>query len=288
MSDKKVFEDKTISRGRFLNFLGKVGVLTFLTSIPVFAGAESRLKYKANNEARTTNSAPKRLRYSDILRSPLIKGKELSRGALEGKLETKNLENLRDLLTGRFFGRAAEEALKDGYAPLINWSLSSKGTDSGCFVNACVNLTPQSCSSFSHECTFQMLSSGEKEKLIINVISSSILSHGSGPGVDPGVSGYCGDYCSGQCVDHSGCSIECGTYCHPQSVLNLAEVVSYPGDRFASELLKILGTSDVGIIQRELKDVIFSDQVLNLGLQHVVLAAHDGIAEGLQSGQFAR
>ena len=283
MTRKKNLDSKNITRGMFLGFLGKVGALTLLTSIPVF-GAEAKLRYRANNEAKTAKLAPRKLRYSDILQSPLIKGRKLSKGVLEGKLATKNLENLRDMLTGRFFGRAAEGALKDGYAPLINWNLGSKGTDSGCFLNACISLTPGGCPDYSHECIFQMVSSGEKNKLVINVISSFIASSGI-PESGISNSGYCGSYCSGECVDHGSCSIECGTYCHPQSILDPGEIVSYPGDKFASELLEILGTTDVGIIQRELKDVIFSDQVLNLGLQHVILAAHNGIAEGLESGQ---
>jgi len=287
MTRLRNLDANNITRGKFLSFLGKVGVLTLLTSIPVL-GAEAKLKRPASDGYKAAKLTPGKLRYSDILRSPLIKGKRLSKGVLEGQLATKNLENIRDLLTGRFFGRAAEDALKDGYAPLINWSLNSKGTDSGCFLNACVSLTPPSCPSYFHECTLQILSRGEKDKLIINVISSSILSHGIGTGIDPGGSGYCGDYCSGKCVDHGSCSVECGTYCHPQSILDIGEIVSYPGDMFASELLKILGTTDVGVIQRELKDVIFSDQVLNLGLQHVILAAHGGIAEGLESGQLVR
>jgi hypothetical protein len=278
-----------MSRGMFLGFLGKIGVLTLVTSIPVF-GAESKLRLRATTESKTTKPVFRRMRYTDILRSPTIKGKQLSGKVLEGKLSTKNLENLRDVLTGRFFGRAAEEALKDGYAPLINWKLGSAGDDSGCFLYACQNLAPQDvyCPPViaSPICTFQMASFEEKGKLVINVISSLIASSGIlGSGALE--NGYCGDYCGGECVDHGDCSVECGTYCHPQSNLDPGEIVSYPGDKFASELLSILGTTDVGVIQKELKDVIFSDQVLNLGLQHIALAANNGIAEGVESGQFA-
>ena len=287
MTRKKNPNSKNLSRGMFLGFIGKIGALTILTGIPVF-GAETRLKVPTSTESKTAKLAFKRVRYNDILRSPLIKGKKLSKGVLEGKLATKNLENVRDFLTGRFFGRVTEDALKDGYVPLINWGLGAEGSDSGCLLNACVSLAPPSCPSFSHECTVQIFGQEDRGKLVINVIGSSIIASGAGIGIDPGASGYCGSYCSGECVDHGGCSVECGTYCHPQSALDLGEIVSYPGDKFASELLEILGTTDVGVIQRELKDVIFSDQVLNLGLQHMILAAHGGIAEGLESGQLVR
>ena len=276
-------DGKRMDRGRFLGFIGKVGVLTLLTSIPVL-GAEIKLKRPTSDEHKIAKLTPGKLRYSDILRSPLIKGKKLSKVVLEGKLATKNLENLRDLLTGRFFGRAAEDALKDGYAPLIYWSLNSKGTDSGCFLHACTGHTVQylDCPPviMSSKCTLQMISREENEKLMIDIVNSI--------GISDFVSQVgCGDYCSGQCTNEGGCGHKCGEQCSPQASIDIAEVVSYPGDMFASELLKILGSTDVGVIQRELKNVIFSDQVLNMGLQHVILAAHDGIAEGLESGRLA-
>ncbi len=43
--------------------------------------------------------------------------------------------------------------------------------------------------------------------------------------------------------------------------------MSYPADKFVIELKQILGTTDVGKIQRELQHIICSDVVLNLGLE---------------------
>jgi hypothetical protein len=268
-----------MNRGRFLGFIGKIGVLTFLTSIPVFA-AEAKLKRPVTAESKTVKLTPGKLQYRTILRSPTIKGKLLSKAVLEEKLTTKNLENLRDLLTGRFFGKAAEDVFKNGYVPMINWSLGSEGSDSGCFLNACANLTPSSCPSFSQECTVQLRSHVDQGELIIDIVNSTNIPNF-------GNQSDCNTYCSGQCNNDNGCGHKCDERCSHKTTVGLGELVSYPSDKFASELLKILGSTDLGVVQRELRDVIFSDQVLNLGLQHIILAAHDGIAGGLESGQLA-
>jgi hypothetical protein len=279
----EINDNKRMNRGRFLGFLGKVGVLTLLTSIPVF-GAEAKLRavkrvQESEGEAACGSLVERRLRYTDILRSPTIKGKTLSRNVLQGKLKTKNLENIRDILTGRFFGRAAEDAIRscnplDGIMPFITWNLGSNGSDLGCFLNACVSLTLAACPDLSNGCTFQMISHEERDRLIIDVMNSS--------GVGDFINRLdCNNYCSGQCSPEGGCGHKCDERCSPKGTINLGELVSYPTDKFASELLEILGSTDVGVIQRELRDVIFSDDVLNMGLQHIVLAAHDSMAGAL-------
>jgi len=275
-------DGKKMNRGRFLCFLGKIGILSFLTGIPVFA-AEAKLKSVAPRESRTVKRSFIKLHYSEILRSPTIKGKKLSKLVLEGKLETKNLENIRDVLTGRFFGKAAEEAFENGYIPMINWDLGTKGGDSGCFLYADTNISGESpdLRIAVDECGIYVTTHLDRGKYIIEIANS----HVGGGGGEVTVPG-CGYDCTGYCTIKGDCSPKCGTYCAPHAGLNLYEVVSRPGDKFASELLKILGTTDVGDIQRELRDVIFSDDVLNMGLQHIVLAANNGIAKGIESGQF--
>jgi hypothetical protein len=279
---KELKDTKRMNRGRFLSFLGKIGVLTFLTSLPVFA-AEAKLRAVARDETRTLKRSFSRLRYSDILRSPTIKGKKLGKGVLEAKLETKNLENIRDVLTGRFFGKVAEEVFKNGYVPMINWDLGTRGSDSGCFLYADTNMYSESpdLRIALDECGIHVTGFIDKGKYIIEITNI----HAGGGGGEVTVPG-CGMDCTGYCTIKGECLGKCGTYCAPHAALNLGEIVSYPGDKFASELLKILGTTDVGDIQRELKDVIFSDEVLNMGLQHIVLAANDSIAKGIESGQF--
>ena len=56
--------------------------------------------------------------------------------------------------------------------------------------------------------------------------------------------------------------------------MNMYEIISYPADKFASEIMGILKTTDIGVIHTELRALIFSDEVLNLGLQHIVMASH--------------
>ena len=83
--------------------------------------------------------------------------------------------------------------------------------------------------------------------------------------------------CGSQCDQ---CGTYCaGSYCSPHVSMDLFEMVSYPTDQFVSEITKILKTTAIGIIQNELKAVIFSDEVLNMGLQHFVDAAHQTMTE---------
>ena len=70
--------------------------------------------------------------------------------------------------------------------------------------------------------------------------------------------------------------------CNPQAMIHIFELVSYPGDKFAAEILDILKTTDVGVIQNELKAVIFSDDVLSMGLEHFLAAARENMAEEIE------
>jgi hypothetical protein len=98
----------------------------------------------------------------------------------------------------------------------------------------------------------------------------------------PGASGECGWHCDAYCQAACG-GVHCQGYCEGQAVVNIYEIVSYPSDKFASEITSILKTTDVGVIHDELKNVIFSDDMLNMGLQHLVNAAHNAMVEGIEA-----
>ena len=75
----------------------------------------------------------------------------------------------------------------------------------------------------------------------------------------------------------------CYSVCPNQSDVSFYDFVSYPSDKFVSEITSILKTTDFKVIRDELKAVIFSDEVLNMGLRHFVMAAHEKLAEGVES-----
>lgn len=281
MTRKRNLAANNITRGKFLGFLGKIGILSIISGIPVF-GAES-FKPRA---AKRTNSDDGQLKLEKfnravLVKGPLIRGKALSNDALTAKLATKNLESIRDMLTGRFFGKAAEEAFKEGHAPLINWKLGSDGSDLGCFLFADIGLTPVQIDN----CGVHIRTREVDNKILIDIVSTS---YEANLNAKIGSSGsqvrVCPSQCPGQTPCPNHCADKCsgtycsGTYCSPKGEMNLGEIVSYPGDKFASEIMAILETTDVGVIQRELRDVIFSDDVLNMGLMQFMMGAHAGIS----------
>ena len=264
MTSKQKKESNRIGRGRFLRFLGGIGLLSLIPGLPASA-QESKFESRKFKELRRTDTAK-------ILKSPSIKGRLLSEEALTTRLATKNLENIRDMMTGRFFGRVAENAFRDGYVPLIKWGLGQTGSDNGCFFYLMVDpegLEPEVMSN----CIMQFIAREDGKMIFLDIYNTSAISQiplavGSGA-----TAADCGEQCS-------QCNVQCAA---GYSAINLHEVVSYPADKFASELMDILKTKDIDKIQQELKAVIFSDEVLNMGLQHFVNAAHGSMVEGIEA-----
>jgi len=261
MTSKQKNGSNKMSRGKFFRFLGGIGLLSLIPGIP--ASAQERKFESPRLTGRRITDSPK------ILRSPTIKGKLLSNDVLTASLSTKNLENIRDLMTGRFFGRVAENAFRDGYVPLITWGLGQKGSETGCFVQAKLgpgDLEPETMSN----CTMLVIAREDDKMVFLDIYHTSAMAQGP-LDLDSGTAPMsCGAECASKCW-----GVYCsGTYCNPKNTLDLFEMLGYPTDQFVSEITKILKTTDIGIIQNELKAVIFSDEVLNMGLQHFVEAAH--------------
>ncbi len=270
---KNLFNGKGITRGKFLGLLGKAGLLSMLP----WASAQA-----AEGELKIREADPKMSRALKI-KSPMIKGKMLSQDALTAKLATKNLEELRDLVTGRFFGKAAEENFAQGNMPLINWDLGTAGSDSGCFLYVDTGPGDEAPAAVNN-CFTKVILRGPSDKLIVDIYSTSAaFTPPGGLGEDCPEKHLCPAQCSAYCGDKCTGTYCTGTFCNPQASINLYEIVSYPADKFASELAKIIGSSDVGVIQKELRAVIFSDEVLNLGLQQFVTSAFEGMNENIAS-----
>jgi len=283
MNKSKTNTGKAISRGRFLHILGGAGLLTFLGSIPAFAAKLSNKPLAAKQPSGEQKMA--KVNLNKMVRSPLIKGKSLSQKALTSKLATQNLENIRDVLTGRLFGNAAEDAFKNGKTPFINWDLGDKGGASGCFYYAFVanegEMAPvDNCGVFlmgrdlgGGQVAIDIAitpGAGRLFGLLSSKMSAEVLPCS-------GKCNQCQNYCASVC--DLVCQTHCEAVCKPNSSLDLGDIVSYPGDAFASELSQILETTDVGKIQSELKNIIFSDEVLNLGLGMLAAGAFNGISE---------
>jgi len=281
MIRKKDLDAKNISRGKFLGFLGKIGILSIISGIPVFGAESYKPKASMGKDSDGGQVKFRKPERTKFVKSLFIRGKTLSNEALTAKLATDNLENIRDVLTGRFFGKAAEEAFKDGYVPLINWKLGTDGSDLGCFLFADIGLTPVQIDN----CGVHIRTREVDNKILIDIVSTS---YEANLNAKIGSSGsqvrVCPSQCPGQTPCPNHCADKCsgtycsGTYCSPKGEMNLGEIVSYPGDKFASEIMEILETTDVGVIQRELRDVIFSDDVLNMGLMQFMMGAHAGIS----------
>ena len=271
MKPKQKNDDKRISRGKFFRFLGGIGLLSLIPGLPASAAERKYESRKFKGLSRTDTAK--------ILRSPTIKGRLLSNDVLTTRLSTKNLENIRDMMTGRFFGRVAENAFRDGYVPLIKWNLGAEGSDNGCFFHLRLR-TEGLAPGEIHNCTMQINAYEEGKKILLDIYSISAISQSP---FDVGSECAFVLECPSDCEKCAGvyCS---GTYCNPQSAIDLFEMVSYPADKFVSEFTDILKTTDIDKIQQELKAVIFSDEVLNMGLEHFVMAAHDAMIDDIEEG----
>jgi hypothetical protein len=270
---KNVFNGKAITRSKFLGLLGKAGLLSILPWTSAHAADGGRQQpVRVKPELRATLN----------VKSPMIKGKMLSRDALTAKLATDNLEQLRDLLTGRFFGRAAEEAFGQGNTPLINWDLGTEGSDSGCFLFADISGGTKTDPGLIANCFTKVYLRGCTGKLVVDIYATSaVINPAAGLGAECPEKGICPGQCPGYCGDKCTGLYCSGPYCSPKASIDLYEIVSYPADRFAAELTGIIDSSDVGVIQKELQAIIFSDEVLNLGLQQFVTSAFEGMNDNI-------
>jgi hypothetical protein len=265
-----------ITRGRFMRFLGKLGMLSLVPGSSAAA-------------ALAPDQVPGALATRRVV-GPLINGRRFSDAALTGTLATRNLENIRDVVTGRFFGRAAEAAYTGGHTPVINWRLGGRGSSSGCFFFAAMTDPKRGRPAVDNCSVFMLASRSNRGGIIVEVIKSSggrlkdIIGGGTACSLELSCEAQCsancpsdcGDRCASMCMNKCD-SGYCGSQCSPKSELSLAEISSYPADRFAAELTQILGTTDVGRLQQELMQIICSDEVLNRGLDEFLAGAGRGV-----------
>ena len=256
--DGKANNGKRMNRGKFLGFLGKLGILSLIPGLPALSAPKTRgegIKFLPPDLTDT--------RCGKLLRSPMIKGKTLSKAALTAKLTSENLENIRDLMTGRFFGKVAQDISKDGYKPFISWNLGTDGSDSGCFYYC--DGDPESPSGIDN-CGMYIAWQEDTGEVIVKV-----------SGGDPRVASCkkCIEDCADQCESHCPGTYCEGGYCNPKRSIDLKEMMAFQDDIFVNEILEILETTDVRTVQAELKNVIFSDEVLNMGLEHFITNAYD-------------
>ena len=260
-----------MSRGKFFWYLGEIGLLSFIASIPAF-GAERATLREADD-----SGADRTFKYNQF-RSPTIRGRTISRDALTSRLATKGLEDIRDLVTGRFFGIAAANAFKDGYTPLINWNLGAGDGNSGCFFY--FEREAEAIPDVIDRCGMFMTSYVDQGKLVIEAMADAAISK-IGGGI-PGEAECdarvvpCSPHCYTDCP--SDCETVCTRWCAANAQVDILEIVSNPADKFASEIIEIFETDDVATLERELTDLIFSDEVLNMGLEHFVAASHEAYA----------
>lgn len=243
-----------MTRGKFLAFLGKIGLLSLITGTSVLASERStsdKVILKESDHAKITPEATAKLRgrcnIAKLMASPLINGKMLTRDILEADLATNNLGNIRDLLTGRFFGKAAEAAFKDGYTPLVDWNLGSQSAMSGCFLQA--NMNPDDLSTVD---AYTGLLTIDKDTGKVKI--------------------------SLKMGDPMGNQVRVRN-----TELDFADFAAHSSDGFVSEVNSILKTTDVATIEQELRKVIFSDEVINMGIEHFIHATHEAMMEDIET-----
>lgn len=247
MTLKKNKKTDGMTRGKFLSFLGKIGLLSLLTGTSVFGAedkAESQKTGKLGIGIKETDKIKGRCMIAKLMQSPLINGKMLTRDILEADLATRNLENVHDLLTGRFFGKAAEEAFKDGYTALINWDLGSQGASSGCFVFA--NMNPgETVSVDAYTALVAIDKDSGKVKISLKM----------------------GDPLRNRAAREENI------------YLDFNDFAMHPTDGFVSQVTGILKTTNVNTIEKELKAIIFSDDVLNKGIEHLIYSTNEAMMD---------
>jgi hypothetical protein len=223
-----------IGRRGFLGVLAKISFLSLIPGIPALA---------------------QRRGGTLSIRSPKIKGKTLSQSALTQELSSSSLEDIRDMVTGKFYA-GVSQGVGARYTDIIDWNLGSGGINTGCVIAATYSptgvvdaLTQGACT--GHGCHGHDCKSGHTC---------------SGQGCE-------GQTCKGHtCKGKHTCSddeYDCsGAKCDGQSNINWQDFGQYADDAFVSEITNILNTTDVAVIRDELIKVIFSDDVLSLGAQH--------------------
>lgn len=254
MSSNVNREKDGMTRGKFLAFLGKIGMLSLITGTSVLAAerkSSDKFTLKESDNAALTPEATAKLKgrcnIAKLMASPLINGKMLTRDILEADLATNNLGNIRDLLTGRFFGKAAEAAFQDGYTPLVNWNLGSESM-SGCFLQA--NMNPD-------------------DVAVVDAYTGLLT-------IDKDTGKVKISLKMGNPIDNNLTRVR-------NTQLDFAEFAAHPTDGFVSEVNSILKTTDVAVIEQELKKVIFSDDVINMGIEHFIHSTHEAMMEDVET-----
>ena len=275
--ERKTSDGKRMNRGKFLGFIGKIGIFSFLSGLPVFGAPRTGAR---GEESKILPPGLTDTRCTKLTRNPDLKGISLSHGVLTAKLTTRNLENIRDLLTGRFFGKMAHEYFKDGYKPFIKWGLDTDKGDSGCFFQ--VNNDPLNPPE-TEKCGPFLAWREDGDKVIVDVAVTGVHPIIAGGPVGPEQGCECYGYeCGSECETYCSGPYCSGTYCNPHEGIDLSEVITFKDDRFAAEILEVLETTDAGIVQRELREIIFSDDVLNMGIEHFVYSANKSVKTAIE------
>ncbi len=275
---------ESMSRGSFLGFLAKIGLLSALTSIPAFAGMKEPPKGSGPGPA---GSGPGPGTMKPMIHSgipgPTIKGKKLSDGIMFRKLSSDSLEHIRDITTGRFFGTVGERVGGD-YSGKIGWDLGQEGFQS------CVVAT-------TYIPGGDMGTGGMSGGDIAGMITNSVCTGNNCPYGHSCSSGHVcdGETCGGQkcggqtCRGGHTCSSDehsCkAASCPEQKNFTWQDFANFPNDEFVKEITSILQTTDIGIIRDELTKVMVSGETIQLGQMHFVQNAFQAMQGTIQTNQ---
>jgi hypothetical protein len=251
MISKRKRDGNRFSRGKFIGFLGKIGLLSLIPGLPASAGTKACPTYICGDQKCEIHSGLKIEGWE--IAGPKIRGRVLSQKALDSDLSTDFLGHVRDMVSGRFFGQAGRNLPTD-YSTLIDWDPGSEGNhfcgvaimdsigenlefvkNEACFAHTCSgghSCSDHKCSTFSHD----------------NYAAS----------VDPGCEIHCDSFA---CESHSGL------------VVSWEDFNLYPNDAFVLEINDILQTTDINAIKQELTDLMHSPEVIDLSIQRFVRGA---------------
>ena len=285
MASKRKSKNDGMSRGKFLSFLGKIGILSLIPGIPALAGKGDKPQGEGpqpmrcgdlNCEQHTPLSGGERKpRFRRRIEGPKIKGRTLSDEALYGSLASPELERLRSIVTGKYYEKVGER-FAGKYIDTSHIDDPSSG------IIDCVVATTH--------IPVDMLGNGGVLGGLEGLIGSIVQGHCQGKGCSSGM-GCSGDggfvcddmWCSGfDCggntcwdLDCSGDDFGCkGDQCNGHKKKDMwQDLGNFTEDIFVQEVTDIFNTTDIAVLKEELLNIIVSEENLRLNVQHFINGA---------------
>jgi hypothetical protein len=285
MASKRKQEKAGMSRGRFLGFLGKIGLISFITGLPALAQRgdkpkpsdlpESTCRLDMCEGQKPFAGGDGKPKFKRRVRSPVINGRELSEKALFAPLATPELERLRSYVTGQFYEKVGERFAGN------HIDTSHLGPETTGILDCLVATTYIPPDLITDIGSMGGLMGGWGD-ITEGHCQGKGCSSGMGCSGDGGFvcdDMWCSDFdCGGNTcwdLDCSGDEFGCkGDHCNGHNDKDIwNDLTEFTEDVFVEEITDILATTDIAVLKDELIKIMGSPEVINLNYEHFINGA---------------